>query len=57
MQLSQIALALTNINGQVAPARQTLDLMFIPNVYYVYEYGPLDPSLNLDFVNQSYGSE
>jgi hypothetical protein len=35
----------------------TLDLVFDQNVYYVYEYSPLDPSLNLDFVNQSYGSE
>ena len=40
-----------------APTGPTLDLVFDQNVYYEYEYGPLDPSLNLDFVNQSYGSE
>jgi len=35
----------------------SLQLNFVAEDYYVYEYGPLDPSLNLDFVNQSYGSE
>jgi len=39
------------------PTGPTLDLIFVLNEYYEYEYGPLDPSLNLDFVNQSYGSE
>jgi hypothetical protein len=43
--------------GPVVSLGPTLDLIFDQNVYYEFEYDKFDPSLNLDFVNQSYGSE
>ncbi|MEN9761279.1 MAG: hypothetical protein RI906_1105 [Pseudomonadota bacterium] len=36
---------------------KSLDLVFTEQRYYIYEYAPLDASLNLDFVNQTYQSE
>lgn len=35
----------------------TLNLNFVNEVYEIFEYGPLDASLNLDFVYQIYQSE
>lgn len=59
MRLSNIAITLVKTAAGEGPPTQgpTLDLLFITDQYFVYEYGQLDPSLSLDFVNQVYGSE
>ena len=59
MRLSNIAITLVKTSAAEGPPTQgpTLDLIFTTNTYFTYEYGPLDPSLSLDFVTQQYRSE
>lgn len=43
--------------GATNPNHYTLNLDFINAFYEVYEYGEVDLSLNLDFVEQKFQSE
>lgn len=59
MRLSNIAIVLAETSAGEGPPTQgpTLDLLFISDQYFIYEYGQLDQSLRLDFINQVYRSE